>query len=115
MQYEVFGPALKAYREDHNLSQQELATILGTSKQVISRYETGQREPKIGLAKEYAQKLGLPLTYFLGEDYEETATPITENTLSDFELSVIKRLRQLPEEQQRAFLLILTGSNTQEP
>lgn len=115
MQYEVFGPALKAYREDHNLSQQELATILGTSKQVISRYETGQREPKIGLAKEYAQKLGLPLTYFLGEDYEETATPITENTLSDFELSVIKRLRQLPEEQQRAFLLILIGSNTQEP
>lgn len=115
MQYEVFGPALKAYREDHNLSQQELATILGTSKQVISRYETGQREPKIGLAKEYAQKLGLPLTYFLGEDYEEAAVSISEISLSEFELSVIKRLRQLPEEQQRAFLLILTGSNTQEP
>lgn len=115
MQYDVFGPALKAYREDHNLSQQELASILGTSKQVISRYETGQREPKIGLAKEYAQKLGLPLSYFLGDNFEDTSSDI-DIQLSDFEQEVIKQLRRLSEDQQRSFLSFLTSLiNTQEP
>jgi transcriptional regulator with XRE-family HTH domain len=53
---------------------------LGTSKQVLSRYETNQRAPKITLAKEYADKLGISLDYMLGNtaeelDYAELATP----------------------------------------
>ena len=114
MDKKIFGSALKSYREEQGMSQHELATVLGTTKQVISRYETGQREPKIGLAKEYAEKLNLPLTYFLGEDYFD-ASSISEAALSDFELDIIKRLRRLTEEQRQAFLLILSGSDTQEP
>lgn len=63
-----FGERLKNIRADRDLSQDMLAEILGTSKQVISRYETGQRTPKITVVSEYAEKLGVPLDYLLGDD-----------------------------------------------
>lgn len=43
------------------LSQEEFAKKLNTTKQVISRYETEQRTPKITIAQEYANILGVPL------------------------------------------------------
>lgn len=56
-----FGRALRAIRRERALSQEELARILGTSKQVISRYENGQRIPKITIVRDYANRLGVPL------------------------------------------------------
>ena len=53
-----FGEKLKAIRSNRGLSQEDLARILGTSKQVISRYETGQRSPKLETTIDYAEKLG---------------------------------------------------------
>lgn len=52
-----------------------MAKILGTTKQVISRYEKGQRTPKITVAREYAERLNIPLPYLLGEEgWEDTPT-----------------------------------------
>lgn len=62
-----FGEALKQIRLQRNLSQEELAHKLGTSKQVISRYETGQRSPKIHVAAAFAAALDVPFSYFSGE------------------------------------------------
>ena len=61
-----FGENLKRYRMQHNLTQAELADKLGTSKQVISRYENGQRSPKISVASHYAKALGIPLVTLSG-------------------------------------------------
>lgn len=58
----TFGENLKAIRKERNLSQEEIAAQLGTSKQVISRYENGQRMPKISVATQYANILHVPLT-----------------------------------------------------
>ena len=38
-----FGDRLREIRKERNMSQDEFAQLLGTSKQVLSRYETGQR------------------------------------------------------------------------
>ena len=57
----VFGESLKQIRLERNLSQDDLALLLGTSKQVISRYETGQRSPKVSVVAEYAEKLGVTI------------------------------------------------------
>lgn len=65
MYEDYFAKQLKAYREARDLTLQELADILHTSKQVLSRYETGQRVPKISVANEFASILGLPLSYFM--------------------------------------------------
>ena len=71
----TFGDRIKSIRTDREVSQEELASLLGTSKQVISRYETNQRTPKITIANEYAQKLGVDLNYLLGADEKEK--PVT--------------------------------------
>lgn len=63
-----FGKRLKHIREGRNMSQDEFANLLGTSKQVISRYETAQRTPKITTVYEYAQKLGVSLEELIGYD-----------------------------------------------
>jgi transcriptional regulator with XRE-family HTH domain len=65
MYEDYFAKQLRAYRESRDLTLQELADILHTSKQVLSRYETGQRIPKISVANEYAAILDLPLSYFM--------------------------------------------------
>ena len=63
-----FGRKLREIRLQRQLSQEELAQLLGTSKQVISRYENGQRSPKISVAQRYADILGVPLAVLGGEE-----------------------------------------------
>lgn len=58
----TFGSKLKSIRLAMGMSQDEFAKKLNTTKQVISRYETEQRTPKISIAQEYADILGLPLS-----------------------------------------------------
>ena len=62
-----FGDILKQLRQERGLSQEELATMLGTTKQVISRYETKKRIPRLSVVADYAQKLGVPLSVLSGE------------------------------------------------
>lgn len=71
--YIAFGDRLREIRKELGMSQEEFAKKLGTSKQVLSRYETNQRAPKITLARDYAEKLGVSLDYMLGDTAEEAA------------------------------------------
>ena len=65
-----FGKRLLFARRQRNMSQQQFAELLCTSKQVVSRYETGKRIPKITTVQKYADLLHLPLGYFLEEGSE---------------------------------------------
>jgi len=62
-----FGDILKQLRVTLGLSQDELAARLGTTKQVISRYETKKRIPRLSVVADYAAKLGVPLSALSGE------------------------------------------------
>lgn len=44
------------FRRKHQLSQQKLAEILGTSQGRISHYETGRRTPNIEFARDFLAK-----------------------------------------------------------
>lgn len=81
----TFGEKLKSIRLEKNLSQEQLADLLGTSKQVISRYETNQRTPKITVAKQYAEKLCIDLNYLIDDaiGYQGLISPkISEDTVT---------------------------------
>jgi len=78
-----FGDKLKEIRTERNLSQEQLGEIVGTSKQVISRYEANRRTPKITVAQEYADKLGVPLEYLVDD---------TVDLMSDVAQKVLKKL-----------------------
>ena len=97
-----FGTRLKDVRLSKNITQDELAKLCNTTKQVISRYERGERTPKITVAAEYSEKLGVDLSYLLGENvpmYRETADN-KANGLTKEVLSVVEMWQQIPEESQ---------------
>lgn len=51
-----------------------LAEKAGTSKQVLSRYENGERIPKISMVKKLADALGVSISELSGEVYNIKAT-----------------------------------------
>ena len=65
-----FGDILRQLRTERGLSLDELAAILGTTKQVLSRYETKQRTPRIDVVIEYARRLGVPRELLMGGESE---------------------------------------------
>ncbi len=69
--YSSFGERLRQIRKEQGFTQDELAELLGTSKQILSRYELGQRSPKIEQVQKYAEKLKLSVDYLLGDTETE--------------------------------------------
>ena len=70
-----FADILKRLRIERGLSQDEMAALLGTTKQVISRYETRQRVPRISVVERFADRLGVPLSFLTGEVAAPAAEP----------------------------------------
>lgn len=65
-----FGANLRRLRKERKLSMDALAEKAGTSKQVLSRYENGERAPKISMVKKLADALGVSIAQLTGEVFE---------------------------------------------
>lgn len=78
-----FSENLRRIRFERHMTQEEFATLLGTTKQNISRYESGQVSPKITTAQTIADKLGLTLSELNGEDVDDPATQARQDLLDD--------------------------------
>lgn len=89
-----FGEKLRKYRTERRMSQDELASILETSKQVISRYESGQRSPKIGVVQEYAQKLNLPILYLIDDQIDSIPEDIPFDQYDN--IIPLPKMRRIP-------------------
>ena len=63
-----FGRNLRKIRETRQMSLEEMADFLTTTKQALSRYERGERTPKITAAAKFADLLGVPLEDLIGAD-----------------------------------------------
>jgi transcriptional regulator with XRE-family HTH domain len=62
------GSRLRKLRIDKNLSQQNLADMLGVSKSLISCYESGKRNPSIENIISFMQIFNVTSDYLLGAD-----------------------------------------------
>ena len=63
------GDKIKNLREDHDLSQSQLAEILGTSQTVYSRYERNERSLPITTLKKLCDYYKISADYILGLSY----------------------------------------------
>ncbi len=106
----TFGEKLKTIRTDMKLSQQDLANMLNTSKQVISRYELGQTTPKIGVAAKWCEILGVNLECMLNDSKDvydvkkETAAQNfspNKQELTEGERMLLDLFNQIPENKQQ--------------
>lgn len=67
-----FAQRLKELREKKGLSQQELATIIGKSKSLISMYESGGRVPPFETQEAIADYFNVSLDCLMGRtDYDD--------------------------------------------
>lgn len=66
-----FSDTLRRLRFERHMTQEEFAELLGTTKQNISRYESGAVSPKISTAAIMADKLGISLSELTGDPYAD--------------------------------------------
>ena len=80
----LFGERLKQLREG-KYSQEELAEKLNVNNNTISKWETGQQEPRARKVRELAEILGTTPSYLLGDNDEPSRSPVVpikENSTS---------------------------------
>ena len=80
-----FSQILRSERESRQMTLEQMATFLGTTKQVLSRYERGERNPKLITAAMFAQKLGIPISAFQEDIDTSNVKLIGQRTLSSEE------------------------------
>ena len=61
-----YYPRLKDLREDHDMSQQEVADYLGMKQPQYSRYERGERELPMHLFVRLAVHYNVSIDYMVG-------------------------------------------------
>jgi transcriptional regulator with XRE-family HTH domain len=66
-----FGSRLLQARKKKGISQEELATHLGTKGPAIGRYERDEMKPSIDVATKMAKVLGVSLDWLVGNTDEE--------------------------------------------
>jgi transcriptional regulator with XRE-family HTH domain len=69
-----FGSRLLQARKKKGISQEELATRLGTKGPAIGRYERDEMKPSIEVASKVAKLLGVSLDWLVGNTEEELDT-----------------------------------------
>ena len=74
---DTFGQRLVASREKRNLSQKELAELLGITPTRLNYWEKDKREPAIEMIKLIAQVLDLDTNYLIGHQPQNKKSPST--------------------------------------
>lgn len=67
-----FGEKLRRLRKEKNLTQKQLADLIGVKHSVISFYEVGDRVPSPEVIKKLAAALHVSSDYLLGIESSET-------------------------------------------
>ncbi|HIX09794.1 MAG TPA: helix-turn-helix domain-containing protein [Firmicutes bacterium] len=62
----IFHERLKELRTEANLSQTELAKILGVNQRTISNWENGDRQPDFNMLEKIANYFHVSADYLLG-------------------------------------------------
>ena len=82
----MLGEKIKLYRERRNMTQSEIADILGVKAATISKYEAGTLDPNIESIKKLAQTFGITIDELLKDE-------------DDFDISKINLLEILREQK----------------
>ena len=70
MNDELFPARLRQLREAKNIDRKTLGELCGLSKNMIGKYESGERDPSIKTLTAIADYFGVSLDYLMGRDPE---------------------------------------------
>lgn len=103
----ALGDNIKRLREEHSLTQQQLADKLYVSRQTVCRWENGSRCPDLIMAKKLAAELGVSLDELISdEDLKE----VTKNDFP-FHSDIVKSRKELEKKRKRImeFIQLVAG------
>ena len=94
----ILGQRITEIRKQKGLSQAALGKIVGTSGDVIGRYERGDIKPSIEVVVNIASALKVSLDYLVGQ----TSADIDQNALNRLE-----DISKLPDEEKNMVFKVL--------
>ena len=94
----TFGECITSLRKVVGLSQNELGKAVGTSGDIIGKYERNEVKPSIEVASKIADYLGVSLDYLLGK---------TSVKMDKANMKRLQDLEELPEEDRNHILYTL--------
>lgn len=86
----TFGAALRALRTRNDMTQKQLADVLGLSESTVGMYERGKREPEFETLEAIADYFNVDMDFLLGRSDIERKNTVTPVLLED------KNLRPMP-------------------
>ena len=76
------GKRIQTIRKNNNLSQSDLAEMLGVSRQSVSKWETGSSTPEISKLIQISEMFDISVDVILGKEYSVDIQDESENTES---------------------------------
>ena len=113
-----FKDRLKDLRLEYDLTQKDLASLLGVSNMTISGYERGTRRPDFEKLDTLAERFDVELSYLLGssadrghyprhlEAYARALSDLTMK-LSPEERAIVKAFRNASDDTKKAVKAVL--------
>lgn len=87
-----FGIILKKIRQDNNLTQEELAKKINTSRSNIANYENDRNFPSIDVLENLSRELHCSIDYLMGKSYYKNYEDFQQ--IEEFTLKKIKELNE---------------------
>lgn len=75
----IYSERIKTLRTARNVSQSDLANILGVSRSTVGMYETGKREPDLATLDAIADFFNVDMDYLTGRSNIERRQVVTPN------------------------------------
>lgn len=99
---------LKLLRNGKNISQQQLADIIGVSQQSINKYENHNVEPDIETLIKIADYFNTSVDYLIGHtDIEHIIENVNHYDLNEEETTVIDQYRLLDQKKKDCVKLVI--------
>ena len=103
----TFHEQLKKVRQARGMTQKQVAEYIGVSKQTITAYETGTREPDLTKLIALAEAIGTTPDVLLGR---EKAPALNEQELSEQDQQIVSLLPFVPEAVKAGVLQIFAAT-----
>jgi transcriptional regulator with XRE-family HTH domain len=99
---------IKDLRIIHNMSQEQLAEKVGTTKQAISQYERGIRKPKYEILEAIADYFNVDYDYLIGKTPKTTFLPqMLTLQLSKKEFRILEAYRNADKDTKKIVRMLL--------
>ena len=101
-----FTERTKSIMAEKGVSQKELAKVSGISESSISRYLSGDLEPRMDILSNISRALGTTVSYLLGEEEEP---PVNPNPFNETLCVVTRNKSKLTDQEKAELIKVLFG------